>query len=351
MRRNRFNFYAPIAKQVKGSHGTTPKHLAPAPRTSAAEEPDIIPWPRYRSILVPLDGSTFAEHAIPYAVGLAEQSGAALKLVHVHLAFGAMHDFRPLYFDDATVHSLKRRKESYLTEVIDRVSDVSSVRVSSSIVTGHDVSDSLRDVNLLNADLVVMATHGRGVVGRLWWGSVVHHMLRQIELPVMLIRGDNAAVDFTANRTRHILIPLDGTSIAEQILEPVVTLGAIVGAKHTLMQVVRLEPKHLIRHGSLHTDWVPSKDGEAKALRYLEAVAQALRGRSLNVQTRVVSSDERIASIISLEAEHSRTDLIAVSSTARGAISRIFRHGTRNWLIRNARIPLFVVPTRQRWSF
>jgi nucleotide-binding universal stress UspA family protein len=238
-----------------------------------------------------------------------------------------------------------------LSQVADRVSDVSSVRVSPSIVTGQDVADSLRHIDLFNADLVVMATHGRSAVGRFWWGSVVHHMLRQIDLPVILIRGDNTAVDYAGNRTRHIVIPLDGTSVAEQILEPVVNLGATVGAKHTLMQVVRLEPKHLIRHGALRTDWVPSKDGEAKALRYLEAVAQAMRGRSLNVQTRVVSSDDPISHVISLDAEQAGADLIAISSSARGTLARIFRHSTRNSLIRNARIPLFVGPTTQRWSF
>jgi nucleotide-binding universal stress UspA family protein len=232
-----------------------------------------------------------------------------------------------------------------------RVSDVSSVRVSSSIITGHEVADSLRDVKLLDSDLVVMATHGRGVVGRFWSGSVVHHMLRQIELPVILIRGDNTAVDFTAKRTGHILIPLDGTSVAEQILEPAATLGAIVGAKHTLMQVVRLAPKHLIRHGALRTDWVPSKLGEAKSLRYLESVAHALRGRSLNVQSRVVSSDERIPRVIALDAEQSRADLIAISSSARSTLARIFRDSTRDWLIRNARIPLFIGPMTQRWSY
>jgi nucleotide-binding universal stress UspA family protein len=261
---NRLSSYAPIAKRLRASHRSRTKQLAPAPHTSAAETPHIIPWPRYRSILVPLDGSIFAEHAIPYAVGLAEQLGATLKLVRVHLAFGVMHDFRPLYFDDSTVRSMKRRKESYLSQVADRVSDVSSVRVSPSIVTGQDVADSLRHVDLFNADLVVMATHGRSAVGRFWWGSVVHHMLRQIDLPVILIRGDNTAVDYAGNRTRHIVIPLDGTSVAEQILEPVVNLGATVGAKHTLMQVVRLEPKHLIRHGALRTDWCRQRTARRK---------------------------------------------------------------------------------------
>jgi nucleotide-binding universal stress UspA family protein len=135
-------------------------------RLSPADEPDVIPLSAYRSILVPLDGSNFAEHAIPYAIGLAERSGAALKIVHVHLAFEAMDDFMPLRIDHATLHSLKRRKESYLNGVRRRISEVSSVRVSPYVVRGHEVSASLREVDLFQADLVIIATHARGPIGR-----------------------------------------------------------------------------------------------------------------------------------------------------------------------------------------
>ena len=298
-----------------------------------------------------LDGSNFAEHAIPYAVGLAERSGAVLKLVHVHLAFEAMDDLEPLYIDHATLQSFKRRKESYLNEVRRRISEVSSVRVSPYVITGHEVSASLREVDLFQADLVIIATHARGPIGRFWSGSVVHRLLRQVERPMMLVRGDKTAPGFAAKEIRNILIPLDGTSSAEQVLEPAVTLGGIVHAKHTLMQVVRLEPKHLIRHGSLRTDWIPSKRREAQSRRYLEAVAYALRRRSLDVDTRVVSSDDRIPKIISLDAEHCSADLIAITSSMRGPLSRLFRGSAQNWLIRNASVPILVVPARPRLAF
>ena len=195
--------------------------------------------------------SNYAEHAIPYAVGLAERSVPLLKLVHVHLAFEAMDDLEPLYIDHATLQSFKRRKESYLNEVRRRISEVSSVRVSPYVLTGHEVSASLREVDLFQADLVIIATHARGPIGRFWSGSVVHRLLRQVDRPIMLVRGDKTAPGFAAKEIGQILIPLDGTSSAEQVLEPAVTLGGIVHAKHTLMQVVRLEPEYLIRHGSL----------------------------------------------------------------------------------------------------
>ena len=351
MKRNRLTYYAPVAKRTNAWPGSKLRNPTATLRQSPADEPDVTRGSVYRSILVPLDGSNFAEHAIPYAVGLAERSGAVLKLVHVHLAFEAMDDLEPLYIDHATLQSFKRRKERYLNEVRRRISEVSSVRVSPYVITGHEVSASLREVDLFQADLVIIATHARGPIGRFWSGSVVHRLLRQVERPMMLVRGDKTAPGFAAKEIRNILIPLDGTSSAEQVLEPAVTLGGIVHAKHTLMQVVRLEPKHLIRHGSLRTDWIPSKRREAQSRRYLEAVAYALRRRSLDVDTRVVSSDDRIPKIISLDAEHCSADLIAITSSMRGPLSRIFRGSAQNWLIRNASVPILVVPARPRLTF
>ncbi len=351
MKRNRLTYLAPIAKKRSDWRGSKMRNRIVSMRLSPADEPDVIPLSAYRSILVPLDGSNFAEHAIPYAIGLAERSGAALKIVHVHLAFEAMDDFMPLRIDHATLHSLKRRKESYLNGVRRRISEVSSVRVSPYVVRGHEVSASLREVDLFQADLVIIATHARGPISRFWSGSVVHRLLRQVDRPIMLVRGEKTVPSFDVKEIRHILIPLDGTSSAEQVLEPAVTLGAIVHAKHTLMQVVRLDPEYLIRHGSLRTDWIPSKRREAQSRRYLEAVAYALRRRSLDVDTRIVSSDEEIPEIISLDAEHCSADLIAITSSMRGPLSRIFRGSAQNWLIRNASVPILVVPAQPRLTF
>src|SRR5688572_1032193 len=133
MKRNRLTYYAPVAKRTSAWPGSKLRHPTATLRQSPTDEPDVPRASVYRSILVPLDGSNFAEHAIPYAIGLAEQSGAALKFVHVHLAFEAMDDFAPLRIDHATLHSLKLRKESYLNEVKRRISDVSSVRVSTCV--------------------------------------------------------------------------------------------------------------------------------------------------------------------------------------------------------------------------
>jgi nucleotide-binding universal stress UspA family protein len=73
----------------------------------------------YRNLLVPLDGSTFGEHALLFACSIAQCTGAVLHLAHVHV----LND--PIYIEgmpviDAELHSLAREHErAYLERVRD----------------------------------------------------------------------------------------------------------------------------------------------------------------------------------------------------------------------------------------
>jgi nucleotide-binding universal stress UspA family protein len=261
------NSHAAIATPSSRPYGSTRPNRRVHSRIRPADEPKAVWQSTYRSILVPLDGSTFAEHAIPYAVGVAEQLGAAIKLVHIHPSFDTMEELWPHYVDNLTLRALKRRTEIYLNEVIQRISKESSARASSALITGQGVADTLRAVHFLGADLAVVATHARGRIGRLWLGDVVHRMLRHAEVPVMVVRGDHAPVSFTPKTIRRMLIPVDGTSTAEHALKTAATLGDFVGAQQTLMKVIHLEPNFVIRHGALRTDWVPSPKRELQASR------------------------------------------------------------------------------------
>src|SRR5690348_12241411 len=78
----------------------------------------------YRSLLVPLDGSDFGEHALPLALSLARRLGAALQVVHVHApAWGAYGELGGLY-DEMTDRVLRERDRAYVDEVVQRLAAV-----------------------------------------------------------------------------------------------------------------------------------------------------------------------------------------------------------------------------------
>lgn len=135
---------------------------------------------RIKSILVPLDGSSFAEQAIPLAIGIAEQSGAVLNLVHVVVPAEILDPYEALYSAEVSLNSLKRDKRRYLANVVGKITATSSAFVASRLIDGRAEPRSLDEVPGLNADLVVMATHGRGTLGRFWSGSVTHPLLQRM---------------------------------------------------------------------------------------------------------------------------------------------------------------------------
>ena len=156
---------------------------------------------RIKNIVVPLDGSPFAEHAIPIALGIAEQSGATVHFVHAFIPAEVLDPYDALHFPDASLKTLKLKKQRYLSDVVQQLSAVTPAFVSSSIIDGRAVSQSVENIHGIDADLVVMATHGRGALGRFWSGSAAHAILQQISVPLILVRGSSTPVTFAPVRS------------------------------------------------------------------------------------------------------------------------------------------------------
>ena len=128
-----------------------------------------------RSLLVPLDGSSFGEQALPMALSIAPGPGLRLKLVRVH---------EPLDFPDLILPALadgdrraRERARDYLDDVLERVSAVSPVEASQTLLQGS-VADAICDfARARRTDLIVVATHGRGLLSRFWFGSVTTKLI------------------------------------------------------------------------------------------------------------------------------------------------------------------------------
>src|SRR5262249_42499567 len=133
----------------------------------------------YRSILVPLDGSTFGEHALPAALSIARRAGASVKVVHAHAPVFA-NGLMSTYTLDTQERDYAR---SYLGEVILRLRKATKVPVSSALLEGPVADTLAAHVTAAGADLVVMTTHGRGPLSRFWLGSVADELLRRLTVP------------------------------------------------------------------------------------------------------------------------------------------------------------------------
>ncbi|MSQ95176.1 MAG: universal stress protein [Gemmataceae bacterium] len=149
---------------------------------------------------------------------------------------------------------------------------------------------------------------------------------------------------------KHLLIPLDGTPLAEQILEPALTLGKAMQADYTLLRVVTpvyplTLPAEPAIFGSVATDImerVERTHAELKkeASEYLEKVAQRLRSEDLNVHTRVIVEEQPGVAI--LESAKPPLDMIAIETHGRGGLSRLLLGSVADKVIRGSRLPILV---------
>lgn len=296
----------------------------------------------YRSLLVPLDGSQFGEHALPLARAIARQTGATLHLVHVHMITVPISvDAIPI-FDEALDAQDRAREQTYLDDLARLLSTGGALRVTTAVLD-DPIANTLQSYAAAHdIGLVVMTTHGRGAFSRFWLGSVTDTLVRHAPMPILLLRPHATPPDLDQMpEMKHILVPLDGSAVAERILPPAAALGALTNAAFTLLQVVPPEA------AGYETDW-PTTRTEAGMLRtiqagaqtYLDRVAERLGAQSLEVHTAVLSGQTAPAI---LEYAHSHAvDLIALATHGRSGAARILLGSIADKIVRGATTPVLL---------
>ena len=296
----------------------------------------------FTRILVPTDGSDFSDSVLPFAAVLARRSDAALELVHVHRYFpysqGAPAHDRGLDNDEkARTHHRIANTQARLAAYLGRDVSVTWLEGPPAHTLGEYVSKS-------GADLVVMTTHGRGGLSRVWLGSVADHMVRHSPVPVLLVRPTEAGVAWLEEPVlRRIVIPLDGSELAESILERAVMLATPGETELALLQVV--VPLMVASYPDLPSgiafDRGDLERRQRAAERYLERLADELRANGF-ATTVIVAVDSHIARAILDYAEDADADLIALATHARGAPARFVLGSVADKVLRAATMPLLM---------
>lgn len=292
---------------------------------------DLESPPRFalKSLLVPLDGTLQAEHAIPHALAIARRSGALVVLTHVHCLLDNLRDPWQAYHDSELAERLKGQKQRYLRSVVRRIGRVDSTPVTAVLIESLNPVESLRKA-AGGADLVVMANHGRGLWGKLWHGSVSDALMRRLGCPLLLVRGYNSPVDLTGDPVaRHVVIPFDGSALSEAIFDPAAAIGQLSDAELTLLNIQRGKPKG---------------DAESSEIadRMLSA-AKRLERHAGEVSPHIVRSSAPVARAIVSQAEQRDADLIALATHGRGGWSRLTQGSVAEEIVRRSRrIPVLL---------
>ena len=300
----------------------------------------------FRNVLVPLDGSAFAEQALPLALNIAGRANANLHLLRVHIPYRIEDPTRGwALFDPAEDAVIRRQELTYLENLARRDTGDKIRDFSCAVEDGFTVDAILGQARKVTADLIVMTTHGRGPLSRAFLGSVADELVRRSPIPVLLIRPQDALPDFRRPAAvSRMLIPLDRSPACLHILGPALQLGSILGASYTLLHVVHPDqlPARTTeseRAAGLCRSW---QEHEAEqSLAYLEQLAQQRRGPSAEIQTRVVVNRHIACAILDAARTYS-CDLIAMAMHGRTGFRKLLLGSVSDKVLRSATCPVLV---------
>ena len=300
----------------------------------------------FRTVLVPLDGSAFAEQALLVAAKLAKPSGACLHVVMVAPPASVMARDQPGSGATAmTVPELEEGLGQYLATATEAISTTHGVRATWALLHGWPPTSLATYARHHQIDLIVMTTHGRGGVSRFWLGRVADQLLRSATAPVLLFRpGHTPPTDF-----HRILLALDGSAVSESALGPALALALLTQeSRIAVAQVV--EAPSLTPSQWLIPTLVPPERTEAErkaAAAKLEQLARRIREGGLPVEVKVVTGASVAEAILEL-ARTEGSDLIVVGTHGTGGVKRLLLGSVADKVVRGATLPVLVVPVKAR---
>ena len=277
----------------------------------------------YERILVPLDGSDVAEAALPLAELIPSRGVRLLQVEPTRVT--AARDRLGAAGGQWGASRLERATTSH--RYLER--------------TGEGLRRQGREVEILvesgdpaarivaaaaDADLLIMATRGRGAGGRAVFGSVADHVARHAPSPTLLVPGCDPSAP--APLATRLVVPLDGSALADAALPVAADLGEVLGLTLHLVRVV--DPSLSLSSGGA---------AEREAAAYLEARAKRISERDL-IATSEVRSGVVVRGLLEAIAP---TDLVVMTTRGRGGLRRLLLGSVAEQLVRGAVGPVLLV--------
>ncbi|MGE5818658.1 MAG: universal stress protein [Deltaproteobacteria bacterium] len=299
----------------------------------------------YTNILVPLDGSTIAQGVLPYARAVAAALGIPVHILQVMDPVTLIPSVAAQQGRSHNILTINREHNGdYLKEIA--ASFCNPAAVSSSVRVGKPAEVIIEVAATERDTLIAMATHGRSGIRRWLLGSVAEKVLHGADNDVLLIRAIGQIERTEAAHLERLVVPLDGSELAEKALPRAVELAKKMTLELILLRVY-LMPGVAYPTGNYAPDWkLLDQETRERASEYLEGKIRELRNEGLErVSFRVLegSAAEKIIEV----AQESPESLIAMSTHGASGVGRWVLGSVTERVVRHSDAAVLVVRAKR----
>jgi len=305
----------------------------------------------YRRILVPLDGSELAEQALPYVHSIGKGLGARIELLRV------AYPVAPEALDPA-LGPYQDQIAAYLEGIAAPLTE-DGLAVASTIREGDPAPIIVSEAEKEPDTLIAISTHGRSGITRWLLGSITDKVLHATTNPLLIMRArEPVGAQQATPLLDTIIVPLDGSDLAEQVL-PHAT--ALAQALHLKVLLVRVTPPAEAYYRYMHYPVDPYQDPvhqaerpfvpyqnvpievDAEAVGYLGQVSRKLSPQGLTsvVAERLLHGDPAGA-IVDL-AQQTPNNLVAMTTHGRSGVGRWVLGSVTDRVVRHSGDPVLVI--------
>ena len=294
----------------------------------------------YSRILIPLDGSKVAEQVVPYARNLAKTLILPVELFQALDAEALESLASPGQgrYVDTLVNERRTSSSEYLQTV---GKSFKQIPVSCTLEIGKP-EDLILDKAAADAQtLVVVATHGRSGFQRWVLGSVADKVLHGVANDLFLIRATEQGNTEGAATLSKVIVPLDGSPLAEKVLPRIVELGKQMPLEVILMRAYALPPaiapNEYPGYGQELFDQL-----ETEAKDYLSEKAKELAAQGLSKISSVVDMGYGAEEITAL-AHKTPDNFIAMCTHGRSGVKRWALGSVTDRVVRHSGDPVLII--------
>lgn len=293
----------------------------------------------FSKILIAVDDSSCAERAGRTGLEFAKKLGARVLVTHVVKSPAGYMGMKPS----------PKAIERYLENLLNpwkQLGQQMKLNVQIQHLTSDDVAEGIiYAAKQGECDLIVMGTHGREGLPKVFLGSVAERVSRLSPIPMMLVRGDGKVVPETG-LFEHILAPVDGSEAGKPAFSAADALASQLGAELQILHVVPPLPSPLTNTWGggavLYNYELLEEEARKEAQAILKAAKEQAKSPKVRADT-VEALFRQVSDLIVEYAKEHSSDLIVMGTHGRTGLERLLLGSVAERVTHHSAVPVLLL--------